>query len=557
MRTRRAGVRAWFACVLAVCASAAAEEEGTLRLATLRNGEASLQRFDAQGPHTPAPLPIGLQTPLGSLWKLFVHAYVVDRALPDPGYQCSGDNREEIYCCDRGERIERDQALVRSCSLYYAPQRLGITPADWRAYWTQRGAPDWLRDIAQLQPETAVPVESLLQQLATLPAQDALRRVLLDVVVQANAGATVGELGGTLRAKTWSWHRGDDTTQRIGGFAGWLVDGTPVWAQADGTSKHVLSRHGAALGRAFSPNAVADAGECVIVDLFARYPIAHVTRDSRNVPPGLLQGGYRVEFTNGNTLDIESHGDLVLGATARGPTLTARLDREDYVARVLDREAAATPVHAARALAVAIRSYLQQTARRDGDCLRIDDSSATQRVAPRPATPAAHAVAAWTADLVLQGSPVTYHRDTPAPDRLAWTSAVTAANAGAGYDRILADAFPRATLASWHGTAAEACEPIDAARTWLLFRLPQWRSTLDREPGHDETTDLTVCRLRSGRPHVDRAARRIFVRGLQTQQDRLDLVHEYLHLAFAAHPSGHDEAYIESLARRLVLGPNP
>ncbi|MCR1763187.1 DUF2300 domain-containing protein, partial [Pseudomonas aeruginosa] len=55
------------------------------------------------------------------------------------------------------------------------------------------------------------------------------------------------------------------------------------------------------------------------------------------------------------------------------------------------------------------------------------------------------------------------------------------------------------------------------------------------------------------RPYVDRERERIFVRGLYSLQERLDLTHEYLHLAFRAHPSGQDENYIESLARRLLL----
>ncbi len=57
----------------------------------------------------------------------------------------------------------------------------------------------------------------------------------------------------------------------------------------------------------------------------------------------------------------------------------------------------------------------------------------------------------------------------------------------------------------------------------------------------------------SGRPYVDRERERIFVRGLYSLQERLDLTHEYLHLAFRAHPSGQDENYVESLARRLLL----
>ena len=90
---------------------------------------------------------------------------------------------------------------------------------------------------------------------------------------------------------------------------------------------------------------------------------AHVTQNGKS---------FRVVFANGNTLDIESRGELLLTRTATDLRLTARISREEYVARVLDREATPEPVEAARALAIAIRSYLQQNARRDGDCLRID-----------------------------------------------------------------------------------------------------------------------------------------------------------------------------------------
>ncbi|MFX7674940.1 DUF2300 domain-containing protein, partial [Acinetobacter baumannii] len=69
----------------------------------------------------------------------------------------------------------------------------------------------------------------------------------------------------------------------------------------------------------------------------------------------------------------------------------------------------------------------------------------------------------------------------------------------------------------------------------------------------EEIPSFSVCRLASGRPYVNRERERIFVRGLYSLQERLDLTHEYLHLAFRAHPSGQDENYIESLARRLLL----
>ncbi|MGV8744183.1 DUF2300 domain-containing protein, partial [Pseudomonas aeruginosa] len=75
---------------------------------------------------------------------------------------------------------------------------------------------------------------------------------------------------------------------------------------------------------------------------------------------------------------------------------------------------------------------------------------------------------------------------------------------------------------------------------------------IDRETGYQEIPSFSVCRLASGRPYVDRERERIFVRGLYSLQERLDLTHEYLHLAFHAHPTGKDENYVDSLARRVL-----
>ncbi|MCY1425718.1 hypothetical protein D9M71_415130 [compost metagenome] len=219
---------------------------------------------------------------------------------------------------------------------------------------------------------------------------------------------------------------------------------------------------------------------------------------------------------------------------------------------MLQREAAAQPAEAAKALVVAIRSYLLQNAERRGDCLRIADSSASQRVAPRPASQEARRIAAWTDDLVLAGSPVTYHLDSPGPSRLAWRDAVAQAESGARYDVILARAFPAASLTRWDKPQA-ACQPLPDAEQWLTARRREWRPTLDIQPGYAEPASFAVCRLFSGRPHVDRERRRIYVRELFSLQDRLDLTHEYLHLAFEAHPHGQDEGFIESLARQLLL----
>ncbi|MFP1559265.1 hypothetical protein ACLB1T_33165 [Escherichia coli] len=74
---------------------------------------------------------------------------------------------------------------------------------------------------------------------------------------------------------------------------------------------------------------------------------------------------------------------------------------------------------AAKAMTVAIRTFLQQNANREGDCLTIPDSSATQRVSASPATTGARTMTAWTQDLICRRSgslswQSRYRRDTVA-----------------------------------------------------------------------------------------------------------------------------------------------
>jgi len=494
------------------------------------------------------PLPQTLQAPLGSVWKLFVYGWLVDTGAREPAYECRGQSKEEVYCCTAGGRVERDQALVKSCGLYFEPARLGISAGDWRAYWQVRQAPQWLLDLASLQPSTRVSVVDLLRMLAALPAQEQARRVLLDVMLNAADGNVVGELGSRLRVKTWSWLGDRDVASRQGGFAGWTAGGTPIWAGGRGTSQRLLRDYAQALATVVPVQWPDETGRCVEVGLFSRYPLKQVLSGDSAVSSGPLRGDYRVEFANGNQLDIHSDGELFL----LNDKLIARLDREEYVARVLQREATPEPAEAAKALAVAIRTYLLQNATRSGDCLSIDDSSQRQRVAPRPASAEARGVAAWTSDLVLAGTTVTYHSDQPGPDKLSWQQAVEQANAGQRYDAILLHAYPRASLSRWDNPVA-SCEALPAAQDWLQKQRRGWRPRLESEAGYNEVSTFAVCRLAFGRPYVDRERQRIYVRGVLTLQDRLDLTHEYLHLAFEAHPNGQDETYIEGLARHLLL----
>lgn len=220
-------------------------------------------------------------------------------------------------------------------------------------------------DLERLQPQTRVPVKELLEQLQQLPAQGEARRVLLDVALQAGDGHAVASLGGRLRVKTWSWLDDHDPQARQGGFAGWLVDGTPLWLGGPGTSKMILDRYAEVLGRFLPSPWPADPGRCVEVNLFSRYPLRSVSDPSGHpAAEGLLHGPQQVLFANGNRLDIASAGDLFLQRVDGVPRLVARVSREEYVARVLEREASAQPKEAARALAVTIRTYLLQTPRR-------------------------------------------------------------------------------------------------------------------------------------------------------------------------------------------------
>ncbi len=109
---------------------------------------------------------------------------------------------EEVYCCQAGESITRDTALVRSCGLYFAPQRLHIGADVWGQYWQQRQAPAWLASLTTLKPETSVTVKSLLDSLATLPAQNKAQEVLLDVVLDEAKIGVASMLGSRVRVKT-------------------------------------------------------------------------------------------------------------------------------------------------------------------------------------------------------------------------------------------------------------------------------------------------------------------------------------------------------------------
>ena len=91
-----------------------------------------------------------------------------------------------------GESITRDSALVRSCGLYFAPQRLHIGADMWGQYWQQRQAPAWLASLTTLKPETSVTVFSFIVVGAEIYLRQ--RAVVAQITIHATvlfAGADV------------------------------------------------------------------------------------------------------------------------------------------------------------------------------------------------------------------------------------------------------------------------------------------------------------------------------------------------------------------------------
>ena len=510
-------------------------------LAWLRDGRVEMRPASADA-----------RVPLGSVWKLFVFAYAVERGVDTPPYRCGVPLRPgEEYCCDAGQSIERDPALARSCGLFFEPARLGIDAPAWRAFWSERtdARSAWLSDLARLRPETLLSVEEMLHALQAVPpaARDAASRALLPLAVEGYGRGMAAHVGGLLRVKTFTW-RGQ------GGGAGWLVDGTPIWFSASGSSRTVLQTRAQRLGASLPPPAGEPLDDaCVDVDYFARYPIRRVDALPSRAPAaeGPLAGRFRVTFENGNALVVSAHGELRLERDGTRLRIRGRHGLGEYVARVIDREGDAQVKEAGRALAVVARTWLIQNAAFEKGCYRVADSTRAQRVSPRAPSASARQAALFTDGLVLRGAAVRYRLEGPDAGALAWKTALRQAQDGRRFDEILSAAFPQASLGA--ATGEEECRRLPGAQDWLGRRAPRWRRALSAQPGFEAPGEtMTVCALSYGSPYVDRARSRIYLRGLAGREDRLTLAHEYVHLGFRFHPCGMDEACVERLARSLT-----
>jgi uncharacterized protein YfaQ (DUF2300 family) len=409
----------------------------------------------------------------------------------------------------------------------------------------------------------SVSVRSLLHALALIPdrVQAQTRTTLGAIMLQGRGKGGVGALGMLVRAKTFTLPT--RTWGMLGGGAGWSDNGTPLWFSGLGASPQVIQRLAPRMADILLQQLAltvhsTPARSCVRVRYFARYPLARVLDAAgQDAPPGALQGKFTLHFQNGQQLSWQAEpGSFWLEqVTGQSPEIQGRFSEADYVARVIDREGDAHYPQASRALAVAARSYLHQQARHQGDCLQLDDSSRFQRVSPHAPSAAAIAAARTTEDLQLQGIEVQYHSHTAKTNQMSWQQAVADEQAGLDFVQILARAYPAATLQLSQDSGTTDCQPLAEAQSWLQHQAPRWRSRLQDEPGFEAPPQpVGICLLRQGHPYADKQARRIFVRPNPSLDGRIALTHEYLHLAFAHHPLGEDEAYIENLARRLVRG---
>jgi uncharacterized protein YfaQ (DUF2300 family) len=546
------------------CAHAA--REAPLRLAW-RDGDGQLRAIvlDAQGRATgrfDADRPV----PLGSLWKLVAYAQWLEAGVPAEPLRCTGADKEEVYCCAAGESIARGPALARSCGLFFARSRV---PWDRPEGPLLRALPPSIAQAVRrgdLGPATQASPRAWLAWLAAWPAglREQAELDLLGYWVNGAGQRALAPVASQLRVKTYTVERADGT--RGAGGSGWTAEGLPVWFGADGTSADVVpmrARQVVAATRSASPVPQEALGgrACVRVRFFARYPIDRIEPRGQSAPPepGPLRGHYLVRFANGNSLAIDAHGDLRLASDGTRPVLTGEFGLDDYVARVIDREAGPEPAQAAWALAIAARSHVLAHGIPGQGCVETEDATTAQRVAPRPPSEGALAAARATSGLVLAGGYAIsgqYHRDQGRNGVLSWKGAREQAESGANWLEIVHGAYPRAILATAAEQGALACDPLPLVEGWIARERPRWKRELAGQPGFADPGALQVCRLAGGRAHARNGGQRIDVSGYDTLEERIAVAHEYVHLAFARHPAGRDENYVELQARRL-LGVQP
>lgn len=539
--------------------------EDELDLAILKDGGAPVHyhlRRDSSMPD-PVAFDASFMTELGSVWKLFVHFYLNEKQIRPPRYVCKGEDKEELFCCKPKGDIDMDEALSKSCGPYFSPNRLSIADAEWRGFWQEKAKLHfgWLVDLAKLRPGTLVPVLELLRALDVLKRfPESYRKtsdVLARVVIDGTARGSVKSLGSTLRVKTFTWDHPENKARYVGGFAGWLSDGSSIWGRGAGTSGQIMKKWSEKIAKIPTSRPQGGSRECVRVEFFERYPIQALLElpSMKAATEGPMNGRFRVLFSNGNSLEVASKDQLRYGTTQDGSgRISGTFGVNEYVARVIDREINRTPVEAARAFGIVIRTYLHQNAKRSEGCLSIADSTRTQRVSPNPPSESASRIADWSDRMVLTGVPIVrYHATRGGQNLLSWARAREMAESGSHFNEILKSAYPNMRLGFEAGNSEVACRRLREAESWIQRQSRNWLPSLSEISGFQLPEGFKVCRSASGQPFTDSENNIIYMNYSGDLEDQVTAAHEYLHLAFKYRPEGLNESFIEARARELVL----
>lgn len=545
---------------LMVLISCTARAANALSVALKESSNGEAYKFTKSGSKEPLAYK-RLQTPLGSLWKLFVYAYIVENDLSVSPYVCKGSHPDEVFCCKPGHSVDLDLALAKSCGRFFDFQRLGISQNAWKTYWNSFGVNHpWLTTIELLSPNTQINVSELLsvfEEISKHPLlMTKLRSALSQVVTVGTAQKSIGLIGSSMTFKTYTWDAPSRKDKFVGGLAGWFANGTSFWVQGSGKSDEVLKHWDHQLGMISSEHFQYHETDpnCTRVLFFDRYPIKNVVNIATDISAndGPLFGRYKVYFANGNNLEFASNGEIHYQSGSK--KITGEFGTNNYVARVIDREIKSEPDEAAKAFAVLIRSYLHQNAKLKNGCYEIKDASRYQRVSINPPSDGSKRIAYWTGDLILANVPVVmYHLDKDSSDRVSWSKAVRLSQEGFRFDQILKDTYPNGRIAVLNWRDSVPCRQNYQAQKWLLAQKPKWKRQLAILPGVEMPESIEVCDVDQGNPYADTRRDRVFLKWGKSIQDKITLTHEYLHLVLKNHPSGQDETFVDQLAKRLVF----
>lgn len=100
--------------------------------------------------------------------------------------------------------------------------------------------------------------------------------------------------------------------------------------------------------------------------------------------------------------------------------------------------------------------------------------------------------------------------------------------------------------------SANPCNRDAGLEGWLTSHSSEWQKRLARLPGFENPGFLQICRVTGGGSRTD--GRYIYLPPQTGDEEQLSVAHEYVHLALRHHPLSRDEAFVERMARALVMG---